>query len=301
MHMKVFGAILFFWGMMFAAVVAEPIKVVSLHSLVGDLLREVGAEKIEVIDLLGKNGDPHSFEPQAADLQAAEGAVIYFASGMGMETYLDKLRGILGGGVKIVEVGASLPGLPGICSSCGSEAEAHEAHAHSKDPHWWHSVELFSRGAAVVADALAEADRENADFYQQNALTYREELAGLDKWVRREVLKVKRADRHLATAHAAFQYFCNAYGFIGYTVQGMNREQMPDAVELAALIKKLKENEVRAVFPERESNPKMLHSLTADTGIRMGEALIADGVGVENYEAMIRQNVSRIVAGLSAK
>ena len=53
------------------AVVAEPLKVASMHPLIGDLLRQVGGEKLLVVDLIGAKGDPHSFEPQAKDLAAA--------------------------------------------------------------------------------------------------------------------------------------------------------------------------------------------------------------------------------------
>ena len=82
-------------------------------------------------------------------------------------------------------------------------------------------------------------------------------------------------------------------------VQGVNREQMPDPRKLAALIAELKEQQVGAIFPEKESNPKILQALTRDTGIKLGEALIADGTTAESYEAMVRHNVTAIVAGLA--
>jgi zinc/manganese transport system substrate-binding protein len=79
----------------------------------------------------------------------------------------------------------------------------------------------------------------------------------------------------------------------------MNREQMPDPKELAALVDKLTENKVVAIFPEKESNPKILQTLTKDTGIRLGEPLIADGTGSLGYVGMVRHNVAAIVKGLA--
>jgi ABC-type Zn uptake system ZnuABC Zn-binding protein ZnuA len=58
---------------------------------------------------------------------------------------------------------------------------------------------------------------------------------------------------------------------------------------------------VAAVFPEKESNPKMLESLTKDTGIQLGGELVADGRGMTSYEEMVRANVAAIVTALSAK
>jgi zinc/manganese transport system substrate-binding protein len=276
------------------SVSASELKVVSLHPLIGDILRQVGGDKVEVIDLIGQNGDPHSFAPQAKDLVAAKGVEVYFVSGMGLENYLPELKAVLGDKVRIVEVGATLPALHGACDH---EGHNHD-HALELDPHWWHSVDLFRRAAGVVAEELSKELPEARDDFEANLVAYRTKLDALEKWVKREVIRIPKDRRKLATAHAAFQYFCDEYGFESFSVQGMNREQMPDAVRLATLIGDLKEQKVAAIFPERESNPKMLKSLTRDTGIKLGGELIADGRGVSSYEAMMRGNVATIVASL---
>jgi ABC-type Zn uptake system ZnuABC Zn-binding protein ZnuA len=66
-------------------------------------------------------------------------------------------------------------------------------------------------------------------------------------------------------------------------------------------MKSLKAGRVMAIFPERESNPKILTSLTLDAGIKLGGELIADGRGVVSYEEMMRSNVTTIVSALSAE
>lgn len=285
---------MFFFGTM-GLIQAADMKVASLHPLIGDLLRQLVGDKVEVVDLIGDKGDPHDFEPRAADLVAAEGATLYFVSGMGLEGYLPKLKEILAGKAQIVEVGATLPALHGAC-----DHDEHE-HEHELDPHWWHSVDLFRRAAGVVADELSAASPENKAVFEANLQTYRAKLDVLEKWVKRELIRIPRERRKLATAHAAFQYFCEAYGFEAYPVQGLNRERMPDVAKLAELIATLKKERVAAVFPEKESNPKMLESLTSDSGIQLGDELVADGRGMTSYEEMVRSNVTAIVAALSAK
>jgi len=287
--------VIFYFLAFFSAVSAGELKVVSLHPLIGDLLKQVGGDQIEVIDLIGKTGDPHRFEPKASDLLATDDAALYFASGMGLENYLPKLRTIISPNARIVEVGSTLPALEGACDH---EGHAH-GHDHGMDPHWWHSILLFQRAAVVVEEELSREKPEAAKVFQANAAMYRMKLAELEKWTRREILKIPRDQRKLATAHEAFRYFCEAYGFESFSVQGLNREQMPDAVEFVKLLKSLKENRVSTVFPERESNPKILKSLTSDMGMELGGELIADGRGVASYEEMMRSNVSTIVSALS--
>ncbi len=275
---------------------AAELKVATLHPLLADLAAQVGGERVEVIDLIGKNGDPHHFEPAPADLLRAKDAKLYLASGMGLESYLDSLRGILGGSAEIVEIGKDLPSIEGACDH-DHHGHDHDHH-HEIDPHWWHSVDLFRRAADITAGAFAKADPEGAETYRKNAASYREKLDELQRWTRVQIARIPRDKRKLATAHAAFGYFCKDHGFEPIPVQGVNREQLPGPKALAGLVERLKKEQVRAIFPEKESNPKILAALTRDSGIKLGEPLIADGSTAESYEAMIRHNVGAIVAGL---
>lgn len=273
---------------------AAGLKVAVLHPLLGDLAKQVGGDRVEIIDLIGPNGDPHHFEPTPDDLKRAADAKLYLVAGMGLESYLPKLKAIIANHATLIEVGATLPAIEGKCDHEGHD----HAHEHEIDPHWWQSIDLFRRATGVVTEALVVAAPENADAFRKNADAYRTELDALERWARRELSRIPRDRRHLATAHAAFNYFCKEFGFTPHPVQGMNREQMPDPKELAALVADLKKNEVAAIFPEKESNPKILKTLTNDTGIRLGEPLIADGTGGAGYVAMVRHNVEAIVKGL---
>ena len=283
-------------GILSLPLAAAELKVASLHPLIGDLAKQVGGERVEVVDLIGKNGDPHHFEPVATDLQKAGDAKLYLASGMGLEGYMDSLKGIVGTKAQIVEIGKDLPSIEGECDHEGHD-HGHD-HDHEIDPHWWHSIDLFRRAATITADTFTKVDPAGAETYTRNAAAYRAKLDELERWTRKEIARIPRDKRHLATAHAAFGYFCKDYGFEQMPVQGMNREQMPDPKKLAELVAELKEHQVGAIFPEKESNPKILEALTKDTGIKLGQPLIADGSTAESYEAMMRHNVAAIVAGL---
>ena len=272
---------------------AQPLKVAVLHPLFSDLVTQLAGDRVEVISLIRKDTDLHHFEPTAADLRQAQGARLFLTPGMGLEANLGALRDILGD--RLLEVGASLPARSGGCTDCDHD-HAHDDHdAHSVDPHWWHSIDLYRRATTIVAEALAKADPPNASVYQDNALAYRTRLDELERWTRRQVARIPPARRHLATAHDAFGYFCRDFGFTSHPVQGLNREQSPDVATLAKLIGQLKSDHVSALFPENKSNPKILDSLTRDTGIRLGPPLDVDGATSHSYEAMVRHNVTAIV------
>jgi len=275
---------------------AAELKVATLHPLLGDLARKIGGEAVEVVNLIGPNADPHHFEPTPADLQRAEGAALFLAAGLGLEADLPALKSIARG--RILEVGASLPVLYAEDHGHDHDHEDGELHEHAIDPHWWHSIDRFRRATLIVAEAFATVSPGHADEFRKNAAAYRESLDALERWVRVRLAGIPREKRQLATAHAAFNYFCADFGFEPIPVAGLNREQTPDPAQLSRLIGELKARHVAAVFPEKESNPKLLQSITRDTGIRSGEPLIADGTNVASYEAMVRHNVEAIVKAL---
>lgn len=278
---------------------AAQVKVVSLHPLLTDLVQQVGGSHVEVVDLIGKTGDPHHFEPTAEQLRSTSGASLYFISGKGLESYLPALKSIVGSQAKIIDVGSSVPSIEGSCSHC--DDHDHDHTDHSVDPHWWHSIDCFRRATQAVAKALITAHPEHTQHWQKNALRYQSDLENLDRWARQQIARIPKKQRHLATAHDAFGYFCKDYQFTAYPVQGLNREQLPNTNELADLLVTLRKNHVRAIFPEKESNPKILASLTKDTGITLAEALVADGTNVDSYEEMIRHNITVIVKALAPR
>ena len=271
------------------------VKVAVLHPLLADLVGKVGGERVEVVDLMGPGGDPHKFEPGAKELRQAQGAQLYFVCGKGLEPYLPKLRDAAGA-QKVIEVGETLPTLKAevLCD--------HDGHAHTHeeiDPHWWHSIDCWRRAATRVRKELSAIDGDNADFYRKRASQVRKELAGLRQWASVELAKVPPESRTLATAHAAFAYFCNEHKWKMLAVQGLNRERIDSPKFLAEVVDAIREEKVRALFPEKRSNPKILKTVAEGAGVLVGKPLIADGGS--SIEEMFRYNVGVIVGTLGQK
>lgn len=275
------------------------LKVAALHPILGDLARQVGGEHVVVTDLLKPGGDSHHFEPTSKDIASIKGVTLVLASGKHLESYLDKLADSLGSGVKIIEVGKP---IPSIKIEAGSDVflccPAHAAGG--IDPHWWHSAENMRRAARVVAEAFSSADPANSGFYQTNADVTQKKYAALKSWAQQQFSAIPRGDRKLVTAHAAYGYFCKEYGFKSVPILGLSRDDESSPKYLAETIKIIRDNKIRAIFPEDQANPKVLSEIARETGIKIGEPLVADGTSpkAHTFEAMLRHNVNVIVAAL---
>ncbi|QQL45021.1 metal ABC transporter substrate-binding protein [Sulfuriroseicoccus oceanibius] len=277
-------------------VAAEPaMRVTALHPLMADLAGKVGGTRVEVIDLVGEDRNPHHLELRPSDMQMIQSSALVLAAGKGMETSLGALRDTLGAdGPEVVEVGRKIPSLrvgdESIYACCPTHG------AGGVDPHWWHSIGHTERAARIVAAAFGKVDPAGKAEYKKNAAKYAAELRQLKAWASKQLAVVPRDKRKLVTAHTAFGYFAKEFGFEVVAVQGLNPEQDATAKDLAAASKILREEGVAAVFPERGGRNKGVISLQRETGVKLGEPLIADGAS--SFVAMIRHNVEAIADGL---
>ena len=238
------------------------LKVAVLHPLLADLARQVGGPGVEVVDLAGAGGDPHKFEPGPKELQAARGAHLYLLSGKGLESYGGKLRDIVGS-EKVIEVGATLPTLTAesLCDH-GEHAHVHEV----EDPHWWHSLDCWRRAARVVAKEFGRVDPDGAAGYLRRAGEFREQMTRLESWAERELSAVPRERRVLATAHAAFGYFCHDFGWRQLPVQGLNREQVPSPKFVGEVAETIRSEKIGAIFPSSAPTRKSSRQLRGRPG-----------------------------------
>lgn len=278
---------------------AAPMKVASLHPLISDLVQKVGGSQVEVLSVMKPGADVHHFEPTGKDIAAMKNTRILFASGKHLESYLDKMRDSIGAGVKIVEVGRLVPSVvlnpdQAIFVCCPAHAK------NGIDPHWWHSADAMKRAARIVADELAEADPANKEIYEAGGKAAAAEFDSLKKWAQQQISVIPRDARKLVTAHAAFGYFCKEYGFKAVPILGLSRESETSPQYIATAIQVIRDNKIRAVFPEDQANPKVLTEIVRDTGVKIGESLIADGTSPQahTFETMLRHNVAAIVKAL---
>jgi len=276
--------------------VASGLEVASLHPLITDAVKQVGGQRVTVIEVIKAGDNVHQFKPKAGDIRGLSKASLIFASGKNLEPYLKDLSDSLRADQTIIEVGKTIPS-----QKVSKEDQIYACCQHHAvggiDPHWWHNVRNMERAVRVIEKALIKADPDGKATYSANSKTARKNLGQLDRWVKAQVASIPRGKRHLVTAHAAFGYFCKGYGFKASFVQGLSAEGEVSATQLAGAIKQLREEAIPMVFPEKSANPKILQQIAKQTGAKLGEPLIADG-STASYKEMIVANVKSIVAGL---
>ncbi len=272
------------------------IKVVATFSILGDLVKNVGGEQVELSTLVGPDTDAHTYQPRPTDARTLATAQALVSNGLGFEGWIDRLA-------KAAPFkGRAIVASTGAATIAAGPSHGH-SHAHGPDPHCWQDVACTRRYVANIAHGLAEADPANAAAYRDRAAAYDKQLGELDQWIRTEIGKVPTAQRKAITGHDSLRYFSKAYGVQFLAPRSYNTESEPSAKDVAALIRQVREQHIKALFVENMTNPGMVEQIARESGAVVGARLYSDALSkpdgpAATYEAMMRHNVTALVAGM---
>lgn len=284
---------------------ASKLRVVASTTLVGDVVKQIGGDRISLTVLLPIGADPHTFEPRPQDAAAISDAQIIFLNGLELEHSLEPVIQSNATG-KIIEVSNGIEVLPfNENQSEINTAPAGENHNHAAgDPHTWMDPTLVMIWAQNIAAALSESDATNAGYYEANSKAYISELSDLDEWIKTEVAAIPVEQRKLVTDHEAFGYFAHRYGFevIGLVVASLSTSASPSALEIAALEDTIRQQGVPAIFVDSTANPVLAQQVAQDTSVKLvtiySGSLGDVNSGIASYIEFMKTNVLAIVDGL---
>src|SRR5947207_8315220 len=87
---------------------AERLNVVASFSILGDFVRNVGGDRVDVTTLVGPNSDTHVYVPTPADAKKVADAKLVFVNGLGFEGWMQRLLKAAGGKASIVTTTAGI-------------------------------------------------------------------------------------------------------------------------------------------------------------------------------------------------
>lgn len=283
---------------------AAPLTVVASFSILGDWVREIGGDRVQVVVLVGPDQDLHAWQPSPAVARQFAGARVVVLNGLGLDDRIRKLA--LSGGFRgeIVTATQGIVPLSAEGDAHGHHDHGHEDEAGAADPHAWQDIALAPRYVDTIAAALGRADPQGAAVYQQRAARYKQRLAELHQWAVTRFASLKPAQRRAIISHDAFAYFGRRFGLTLIPVQGRNGESQTSARQIAALIRQIRETRLKAVFLENINNGRLTRQLAAETGVAPGGALYSDALSptggpAATYLDFYRHNVDVMVAGMS--
>jgi zinc/manganese transport system substrate-binding protein len=270
----------------------EKIRVIASFSILGDLVANVGRDRIVLTTLVGPDGDAHAYQPTPADSKALAHARLIIVNGLGFEGWSERL---------IEASGAT--GLV-VTASAGLTAKGADQAPDDLDPHAWQSIANSKIYVRNIRDGLIAADPAGKSAYEANTSAYLIKLEALEIFVRTMIAGIPAARRRIITSHDAFGYFGAAYGLAFIAPQSVSTETEISAKGVAAIIRQVRVEKIPAVFIENISDPRMMQRIADETGAKIGGTLYSDALSDDKgpaatYIDMMTHNVTELAKVLS--
>lgn len=287
----------------------QRLPVVATFSILGDLVGQVGGDRVDVSVLVGPNGDAHVYAPSPADAKKLAQAKVVFVNGLKFEGWIERL--VKASGTRATVVVAAKDVTPIEADDAHDHAHDHgkghdQGHDHGGlDPHAWQDVANAKLYVAAIRDALVAADPAGKAAYEANARAYTERLDALDAEVKAAVAAIPAGQRKIITSHDAFGYFARAYGVQFVAPQGVSTEAEASARDVGRIIRQIKTQKIRAVFLENISDPRLAERIAKETGAKLGGRLYSDALSdasgpAGTYIDMVRHNIRALTAALTS-
>lgn len=296
------------------------LRLVATIYPLAEFARQVGGDRVAVVQLIPQGREPHHWEPSPADMLQLYRSQVFFYNGAGMEPWVEKvLPALRARGIKIVKATEDLDLLTfaeeerlGVTVLPGREGEgkatADAGHRHRQedvDPHVWLDPVLAKRIVAHLARELIAADPAGSSDYMRNAQAAQKEL---DR-IHQEYLKAVQhfSSRDLVVSHAAFGYLARRYGLRQIPLLGLTPEQEPDAATLAWVVDYCREQGIKCVFFEAAVSPRVAETVAREAGAQtfmlnpiggITEQEIKKGL---DYFGLMRQNLESLQKALRSE
>lgn len=267
------------------------------------LTQQIAGDKADVIAMIPAGAEPHDWEPTPKMVVELQKASMFVYNGAGMETWVDRiLDNIDQNKTKIVEASEGIELLKSVEHEGIEEQEEH-GHDGDYDPHVWVSPMRAKQQGQNILNALIEIDPSNSEYYEENFDKLGSRMDKLDSDIR-EASKAFESNV-IVVSHEAFGYFARDYGLKQIAIRGINPEDEPSPSQMARLVSECRENEVKYVFFEKLTNPKLSETLAREVGA--GTLVLHDAGGLsqedieagKDYISVMYENIENLKKALS--
>ena len=283
-------------------IATREIKVVTTIGQIGDVVKNIAGDRVDLVELMGPGIDPHLYRASEGDVVSLADADIVFYNGLHLEAKMADVFEKMRGSVTTVAVTDEIDR-----DELLNPPEFEGAY----DPHVWFDVSKWMSVTEVIRDSFVDIDPEHAELYEDNARHYLAELEELDRYVAERAQLVLEEKRVLITAHDAFNYFGEAYDFEVRGLQGISTASETGTADLSGLADFIVEREIPAIFVETSVPQRFVEALREAVAARgaevsIGGSLYSDAMGDAGtpegtYIGMVRHNIDTIVAGLAGR
>lgn len=277
----------------------DKLQVVTTYSIIYDIIKNVGGERVDIHSLAPVGSNPHEYDPLPVDVEKVTDADAVFYNGLNLEagnSWFDKL---------LETSDKSGDDAPVFQLSEGVEAKylTTEGSEDQADPHAWLDIRNGIIYANNAKEALIQVDPDHADIYEKNAEAYIGELEQLHLDAVKRFNEIPKNQRYLITSEGAFKYFSAAYDFEAGYIWEINAENQGSPDQISSVVELIKAKDVKVLFLETSIDARSMEMVSSETKVPIGGKVFTDSIGKpgedgDSYIKMMEWNINTILEQL---
>jgi manganese/zinc/iron transport system substrate-binding protein len=271
----------------------RPLRVVCTTSFIGDAVRILADEHVELTVLMNPNTDPHSYKATIHDIIALQEADLILYHGLHLEGKMTEVLRALADRQAVVAVAETLP-----------KSDLRPIDEHLYDPHIWNNVRLWEKVVVAICEQLTQSLPHQKQSIEQKKEAYCKELQRLDYQIRKKIATIHPDRRILITSHDAFYYYGEAYNIEVLPLMGVSTAVEAGLSDINRMVETIYNGKIKAIFVEHSVSDRTIRSIIEGCqkrghNVLLGGSLYTDALGrphsgADTYIGMMETN-TRII------
>ena len=277
---------------LFSTISFAEIKVVTTTTVIYDLVKEIGKEKVKVDYICRGDQDPHFLEILPSNMLKLRNAELVFKIGLGLEMWLQQIiDGSRNDKLKLIDLSKDIEKKE--IPSGKIDASQGDVHPYG-NPHYWLDPENAKIMAKNICEALSDESPDNAAYFKKNLDDYTAKLnSKIVEW------KTKMSNlkgKPIITFHKSWVYFVEKFGI---KVVGQVEPKPgipPTPSHNAELVNEIKKTGVKIILMENyysDNAPNQLAQTTSAKVIKVANSVYGQS-GINSYIQMMDAIVNSI-------
>ena len=267
-------------------------KILSTIAQIGNLVQEIGGDRIQSFILVKGELNPHSYELVKGDDEKIQSANLVIYNGLGLEHGVSVTT--------MIQDHKNSFAVGDYIASHHSERVLWKEGV--QDPHIWMDISLWKEAIDPMTEKLIEIDPEGKDVYLSRAKLLKQKMIETDLMMVQILQKIPSQKRFLVTSHDAFGYFTRRYlaengendWYKRFAApEGLSPEGQLNPVDLQKIIDHMHSYQIEVLFPESNVSHDSIRKI-AIAGKKMGislrvcsDALYGDSIQGSYLDSML--------------
>lgn len=274
----------------------EQINIVASFSIIADITRAIGGERVNVKEMVGPNQDSHNFDPTPQDIHNMLVSDILVINGLGFDRWAQNVVG------NNQYSGVLVTAANGVKTI---DARDHDHHNHEditgdfrgqQDPHIWQDPNNGVIIAQNIAKALIAFDKQGKNYYESRLKAYIAELKKIDEKGKKYIKK----GRIYLVPHNSFSYLANAYEIKFMAPVGISNDENISAKELSEYIDDARTNKFDGIFKDNLEDNRIIEQIAKESGKKIAGSIYSDALSDKTkpsstYLDFLRYNIDLII------